>query len=136
LYIRQDFLNSRAWFSRSWIWLFHGYLIQFNSDSSNTWLFGSKIMGLGTRLCIFCIHIKSPHYTMLLWLYRLFLQLLLAFVNNVRQPTQSRNTNVVITILSSLMTYRHVCNKSNTMGTTSGAGDTYASGAHEFNPFF
>jgi hypothetical protein len=32
------------------------------------------------------------------------------------------------------MTYHRVCDKSNTTGTTCGAGTAYLSGAHEFIP--
>ena len=38
--------------------------------------------------------------------------------------------------LSSFMTNDRVCNKSNTMGATSGAGNAYPSGAPEFTPSF
>ncbi len=38
--------------------------------------------------------------------------------------------------LSSFVTYRLVCNKSNTMGATSGAGTAYPSGTPEFTPGF
>ena len=38
--------------------------------------------------------------------------------------------------LSSFMTYNRLCNKSNTMGATCGAGTAYPSGAPEFTPVF
>jgi hypothetical protein len=139
LYIRQDFLNSRAWFLRSWIWRFHGHLVQFISDSSNTRLFGSKIIGPVTRLCIFHIQVKSPSYTMLLWLYRLscsynyscHLSMMYGKQLNLEIQDKCCNHNPV---LSWLMTYRHVCKTRNKMDTTSGAGKAYPSGSPEFNP--
>jgi hypothetical protein len=39
-------------------------------------------------------------------------------------------------ILSSIMTYHRVCNKSNTTGSTSGEGTDYPSGAPELTPVF
>ena len=39
-------------------------------------------------------------------------------------------------VLSSFMSYHRVCNKSNTMGVTRGAGTAYLSGVPEFTPGF